>query len=100
MVKIFISCPMKGRDQTEILIEQERLLAKAQFKLQGQKVEMIKSMRPDFALLHPLACLGHSLILLSGADYVVFGDGWEEARGCRIEHDCAEAYGIPILDLD
>lgn len=27
-------------------------------------------------------------------DAVYFVDGWQEARGCRIEHDAAVAYGV------
>jgi ferredoxin len=29
---------------------------------------------------------------------VVFAKGWEEARGCRIEHECALQYGYRIID--
>ena len=25
--------------------------------------------------------------------------GWDNARGCKIEHDCAIAYGIPVYYL-
>ena len=41
----------------------------------------------------PLWYLGKSLELLSTADIAYFAKGWEEARGCRIEHECAEEYG-------
>lgn len=27
-------------------------------------------------------------------------DGWENARGCRIEHDAAVAYGLEVLYED
>lgn len=100
MAKLFVSCPMKDKGKVEIIAEQEYVLSKAQQKLKDPSLELVKSMRPDFASMHPLACLGHSLILLAGADYVAFGRGWEDARGCKIEHDCAEAYGIPILELN
>lgn len=23
---------------------------------------------------------------------------WQDARGCKIEHECAEAYGIQIIE--
>lgn len=29
-----------------------------------------------------------------------FRKGWEDARGCRIEHDAAVAYGLEILYED
>lgn len=32
-----------------------------------------------------------------GLDAVHFMKGWEEARGCKLEHQTAEAYGIDII---
>lgn len=100
MAKLFVSCPMRGKGSVEILAEQEYMLEAVKRKLGRTDIELVKSMRAEFASLHPLACLGNSLILLAGADFVAFGRGWEEARGCKIEHDCAEAYGIPIINID
>ena len=31
------------------------------------------------------------------ADCVYFAKGWEDARGCRIEHFVAAAYGAEIM---
>ena len=28
---------------------------------------------------------------------VVMAHGWQDARGCRIEYECAKNYDIPIL---
>lgn len=28
---------------------------------------------------------------------VYFAKGWEKARGCRIEHEVAKAYGVKIF---
>ena len=33
------------------------------------------------------------------ADFAVFAPGWQDYRGCRIEHDAAVAYGIPIVEV-
>lgn len=46
----------------------------------------------------PLWFLGKSIELLSGADIAYFADGWKDARGCRIEHECAKEYGIQIIE--
>lgn len=46
----------------------------------------------------PLWFLGKSLELLSTADCVYFAPGWENYRGCKIEHLCAEQYGIKIIE--
>ena len=44
-------------------------------------------------------CLGRAIIKLSEADIVVFAEGWENARGCRIEHTIAQDYGMDIILL-
>ena len=41
--------------------------------------------------------LGKSIELLAQADVVYFCDGWEYARGCKIEHDAAVAYGLDVI---
>ena len=45
----------------------------------------------------PLCYLAKSLENMSLCDVAYFCDGWEEARGCRIEHETAEAYGVDII---
>ena len=47
----------------------------------------------------PCGFLGKSLEMLAGADLAVFASGWQDARGCRIEHDCAVAYGIGTMEM-
>lgn len=37
---------------------------------------------------------------MSRCSAVYFCKGWNDARGCRIEHAVATAYGIPILYED
>lgn len=34
---------------------------------------------------------------MSEADIVFFCNGWQTARGCQIEHDCALEYGIDTM---
>ena len=97
MKKVFVSMPMKGKSPGEIALEQNRILALAAEKF-GGGVELV----PNFLggeELAPLECLGESLKRMATADGVVFGEGWESARGCKIERLCAEKYGIPILNI-
>lgn len=42
--------------------------------------------------------LGDSLKRLAESETAFFADGWETARGCRIERAVCEAYGVGILD--
>ena len=95
MKKLFISQPMRGKTDEEILAE--RLIAKAEAEARlGEPVEVIDSFF-EGATAAPLELLGESLKLLSRADMAYFAAGWEAARGCKIERDCAEAYGIPYI---
>ena len=42
----------------------------------------------------PLCFLAKSLENMSLCHAAYFCKGWENARGCRIEHDAAVAYGL------
>lgn len=98
---IFISQPMSGRSREGIDQERKLILDDLPRILGVDSVEEIPSVFDEKTIrtMHPLYCLGMSLQLLSAAEVAVFADGWEEARGCRIEHECALQYGIKILDL-
>lgn len=96
MIKIFISQPMKDRTNQEI--EQERKSIIEKVEKQFEEIEVIDSFFKDAPHdVKPLWFLGKSLELLSTADIAVFAKNWENARGCRIEHECAVQYGIKIV---
>ena len=98
MKKLFISQPMKGKSDEEILAEREKAIAKAQAML-GEPVEVIDSFFQSApADARPLWFLGKSLELLSTADVAYFVTGWQDARGCRIEYTCAAEYGINRIE--
>lgn len=99
MKKLFISQPMNGKTDEEIKAERADALLKATKQLGGESVELIESFlenAPHDA--KPLWFLGKSLELLSTADVAYFAEGWENARGCRIEHGCAVQYGIDRIE--
>lgn len=98
MKKLFISQPMKGKSDEEILAEREKAIKSAE-ELLGEPVEVIDSFFQSApADARPLWFLGKSLELLSTADVVYFAKGWEKARGCKIENTCAIEYGITVLE--
>ena len=45
----------------------------------------------------PLCFLAKSLENMSLCHAVYFCKGWDQARGCKIEHDAAVAYGLEII---
>jgi hypothetical protein len=98
MKKLFISQPMRGKTDEEILKERENAVAAATALL-GEEVEVLDSFfRGAVAEAHPLWFLGMSLQLMATADVVYFAPGWKEARGCRIENTCAIEYGLNIIE--
>lgn len=97
MKKLFISQPMRGKSDEEILAERKKAIELAQ-EMIGEPVEVIDSFFQEApADAKPLWFLGKSLEPLSGADVAYFAQGWEDARGCVIEHDSALAYGIKSI---
>lgn len=98
MKKLFISQPMKGKTDDEILAEREKAIKSAERQL-GEPVEVIDSFFQSApADAKPLWFLGKSLELLSGADIAYFAKGWQEARGCKIKNTCAIEYGIAVIE--
>ena len=98
MKKLFISQPMRGKTDEEILAVREKAIASAEEHL-GEKVEVINSYFQDAPTgAKPLWLLGKALELLSVADVVYFAPGWENAPGCKIENTCAIMYGITVIE--
>ena len=99
MKKLFISQPMRGKSDEEILAEREKAIKVAQ-ELVGEPIEVIDSFfQRAPADARPLWFLGKSLELLATADVAYFAEGWQDARGCRIEHECAKEYGIYRIEV-
>lgn len=100
MKRLFISQPMRGKTDEEILAVRQKAVESATKHL-GEDVEVIDSFFQNApAEAKPLWYLGKSLELLSTADVAYFAKGWEEARGCRIENTCAIEYGIDLVIED
>ena len=99
MLKLFISQPMKGKTDEEILQERERIISMV--RAQYGSVQVIDSFvkeNPPKEVNTPLWFLARSIKFLSEADVAYFASGWWNTRGCKIEHECAEAYGIQIIE--
>lgn len=44
-----------------------------------------------------IRCLAESIKFMSNVDAIYFLKGWENARGCKIEHEIAKQYGVKIF---
>ena len=99
MKKLFISQPMNGKTEEQILFERQNAINKVKDFLVDD-IEIIESYFSDYEPINgciPLKYLSKSLELLADADIVYFVEGWSDARGCKIEHECAVEYGIDLL---
>ena len=98
-MKIFISQPIRGKTDAEILAERERAIKAAKAKW-GDDVEVLESFfRGAPAEAKPLWFLGESLKVMAGADAIILCKGWSEARGCKVEIAAADAYKLPVFFL-
>ena len=98
MKKLFISQPMRGKTEEEILAVREKAIKSAE-KQVGEPVEVIDSFFQSVPVdVKPLWYTGESIKLLAEADVAYFAKGWDEARGCKIEHTCAVEYGIDRIE--
>lgn len=103
MRKVFISCPMKGKTKDEIdLIMDYVKLKIIQVFMPYETVEFVNTwVEGEFPEdgNRSLFCLGKSLELMAMCDTAVFAKGWEDARGCRIEHEAAMNYGLDVIEM-
>ena len=99
MVRLFISQPMRGKTDEEILAVREKAIQSAH-KHFDEPIEVIDSFFKGVP--HDgnrgLYLLGKSLELLATADVAYFAKDWEQYRGCRIENQCAIEYGIDVIE--
>jgi hypothetical protein len=97
MKKLFISQPMNGKTNEEILRERKEAINIAK-DIVGE-VEVLETFFDGFGSdKKPLHYLAKSLECLAEADVAYFVPGWENARGCKIEHQCAVEYGIDRIE--
>lgn len=97
MKKLFISQPMRGKNKEQIILERKEAIRVAT-ELLEEEVEVLdtyfKNFKEDAKPLHYIA---KSIEFLAEADVVYFADGWNKARGCLIEHQCAIAYDVKCI---
>ena len=98
-MKVFLSQPMNGKTEEQIKEEREKALAQIRIILPDAKL-IDTYITDDLAEKHGgLRYLARSLDMLDEAHVIFMMDGWEWARGCRIEREAAVAYNIPVFYL-
>ena len=107
MKKAMFSQPMAGLTDTQIVETRE----KAVQYLESLGYEIVNTLFTDEwyntenmekrgVVQIPLCFMAKGLENMSLCHTVYFAKGWENARGCRIEHEAAKAYGLEILYED
>lgn len=104
MKKAMLSQPMAGKTEEEIIATRERAIK----TLTEKGYEIVNTLFTDEwyskermlergVVQIPLCFLAKSLENMSLCHAAYFCKGWENARGCRIEHEAAKAYGLEII---
>ena len=102
--KAMLSQPMAGKTDAEIVATREKAIA----ALKDMGYEIVNTLFTDEwyskekmqergVVQIPLCFLAKSLENMSLCHAAYFCKGWENARGCRIEHEAAVAYGLEII---
>lgn len=103
-MKAMLSQPMGGKSEQEIIETREKAIA----TLESMGYEVVNTLFTDEwysnaamqergVVQIPLCFLAKSLENMSLCHVAYFAKGWEHARGCRIEHEAAVAYGLDII---
>ena len=104
MRKAMISQPMGGKTDEEIVRTREKALADLEKRgfstintLFTDEWYSKEQMEQRGVVQIPLCFLAKSLENMSLCHVAYFCKGWENARGCRIEHEAAKSYGLEII---
>lgn len=103
-MKAMLSQPMAEKSEKEIVETRERAIK----ALKEKGFEIVNTLFTDEwyskekmeergVVNIPLCFLAKSLENMSLCNAAYFCKGWENARGCKIEHDAAVAYGLEII---
>lgn len=95
-MKIMISQPMALKDYEEVLRKREATVQKLE-NMGHTVVDTILTTTPPADGNVALFYLSCALNWMSQCDGVLFLHGWEYARGCKIEHAAAVAYGLKVF---
>ena len=99
-MKVFISQPMNGRAEADIITEREKIKGRIREEF-GEHVEFIDGYHQDYIPTEgsiPIKHLAKRIEALADADLVYFAEGWDKARGCRIENEIAIEYGLDVVE--
>ena len=102
MIKLFISQPMNGLSDEEIISERNRIVDKFVEAMRMQYPIINADVTVVNAIYVYKPCppkntariwyLTESIRTMDDADVIIFGKGWDKASGCRVERAVVENY--------
>lgn len=104
MKKAMLSQPMAGKSEEEIIATREKAIK----VLEERGYTIINTLFTDEWYSNekmvergveqiPPCFLAKSLENMSLCHAAYFCKGWQNARGCKLEHEAAKAYGLDII---
>lgn len=104
--KVFLCLPMSGRTEEDIVKEMA--------EMKNASIHYFQDKHPNCEIVYmtnyvseseeesdnPVYLLGRGIMtMMSQADVCLFSKNWKDSKGCKVEHDIAEAYNIDIKDM-
>lgn len=98
-MKYFISQPMAGLTDEEILARRSQIIQLIKEMRPNENVEIIDSFTKSEEIVGKgrIAMLGDSIMKMRDADVVFFAVGWDKSPGCKVEHEVCVQYHIRRL---
>ena len=98
--RIFLSHPMSGKTLEEVKKDREKYIKQIIEKTNDNTIFVHDNIQEDLPEgTRPIVYIANDIKMLTETDAVYFAPGWENSRGCKVEHMVAKEYGIPCYYL-
>ena len=100
MKPLFISQPFSGRTEEEVFEERAKILSKVEeiYKEKFSVIDQYHQTAPEGA--GRFYYLSQDILMMDKADLIAFSPDWKSAKGCRVEHELAVAYGLTMIEVE
>lgn len=99
MTNVFISVPMNGRTIEDVMADITQAFMDIPKLLPGEELNISHNAYCSAPCgSGRLYYLGSAIRTMDAADVVYFCKGWENSKGCQVEHYVCELYGIQRIE--
>lgn len=96
-MKVMISQPMAGKTEEQIRKERKKVVEKLERLCWKVEDTIFTEEAPKECINAPVYYLAKSIESMSKVNAVLFMNGWQNARGCKIEHEICQQYNKPTM---